>query len=118
MSQITVKELPIGIKIKVTKKRLLSIPKIIYEKVSSFYNTMKSKFNNYVSEDEKKAALKSELNKFDAKRKELADAKKAVKKSDDITPDDKKYYFEAIDEQLEKIKNKRKKRKQKGLGVF
>ena len=118
MEKITVKNIPIGIKIKVTKKRLVSIPKIMYTKVKEFYHKQKDKIKNYVTEAEKKAALKEELNKFDVKRKELSQAKKEVKKSDEFTADNKKYYLEAIEEEIERIKNKRKKRKNKGLGVF
>lgn len=122
MDKITVKDikkaLPVGIKIKVTKKRLLSIPKLMYEKVKAFYHKTKEKFKNYVSEEEKKTALKSELNKFDEKRKELSKIKKQVKKQENFSADTKKYYLEAIEEEIERIKNKRKKRKKKGLGVF
>jgi len=118
MDKITVKELPLGIKLKVTKKRLLSIPKLMYKKVKEFYHNSKEKIKNYVTEDEKKSALKEELNKFDNKRKELANVKKQIKKQDELNSTDKKYYLEAIEEEIEKIKAKRKFRKQKGLGVF
>ena len=118
MTKITVKELPIGIKIKVTKKRLLSIPKLVYNKVKEFYHSSKNKLKNYVTAEDKNAELSKKIDDVKAKKSELYSTRRKMLKNEEFVTGSKKYYFDAIEEEIDKIINKEIKLKNKGLGVF
>jgi len=118
MDKITVKELPVGIKIKATKKRLLSIPKLMYQKVKMFYHNSKEKIKNYVTEEDKNIELNKKIDNLKNKKGELYTARRKMLKQEEFVSGDKKYLLEAIDEEIEKYVDKTVKLKNKGLGVF
>jgi len=122
MDKITVKDvkklLPMSVKIKITGKRTLAVPKRIFKAIKSFYQNTKTKLENYVPEEVKQDVLKQKIDKLEEKRKELDKIKEQMVKQEEFTTGNKKYYLEAIDEEIEKIKNKKITRKSKGLGKF
>ena len=122
MEKITVKDinklLPMGKKIKIRTKRAIALPKRIFNSVKKAYHNAKAKLESYVPEDVKKEALKQKIGKLEEKRKELDKLKRQMKKQDEFTTGNKMYYLEAVEEELQKIRDKKKKRKSKGLGKF
>ena len=122
MDKITVKDinklLPLGKKIKIKTIRAITLPKRIFNSVKEAYHNAKSKLENYIPEDVQKEALKQKIDKLEVKRKELDKLKRQMKKQEEFTTGNKNYYLVAVEEELQRIRDKKKKRKSKGLGKF
>ena len=113
MDKITVKDinklLPLGKKIKIRTKRAITLPKRIFAAVKNAYHNAKAKLESYVPEDVQKEALKQKIDKLEEKRKELASLKKQMKTQEEFTTGNKNYYLVAVEEELQRIRDKKKK---------
>ena len=122
MEKITVKDvkkhLSTKSKIKITGKKIFSLPKTMLNKTKQGYKNIKVKLNNFVEEEIKQEEKDKKVAKIDEKRKEQKEFIGQMEKQDEFRVGDKQYYLKAAKEELEKLNKKRIKRSKKGLGVF
>lgn len=122
MEKITVKDvkkhLSTKSKIKITGKKIFSLPKTMLNKTKQGYKNIKVKLNNFVEEEIKQEEKDKKVAKIDEKRKEQKEFIGQIEKQDEFRVGDKQYYLKAAKEELEKLNKKRIKRAKKGLGVF